>query len=160
MIGQKFNMQQSKIKSFTLIEFFTVTAIVGIIILIGAPLIRNYQPSLQLNGAVRDLVSDIRYVQQLAVTEQVEHSVYFISSEKRYQIKRYGTETSTLKEIFLPEEITEISISGLSEVEINKEARYNPYGAVKDFGSVTLKNSKNATSTIDIRPSGFVKIID
>lgn len=157
--NQPHRKQAAKFKiGFTLIELFIIIGIIGILALISIPAFRAYQPSLQLSGAIRNLASDLRYAQQLSVTEQVEHSVYFVLPERKYQIRRYGTLASTIKETVFSEEIIEITISGLSDVEGNKEARYNPYGAVKTPGSVALKNSKNITTTVDIKPSGFVKI--
>ena len=60
-------------KSFTLTETLIVFAIIGILALISFPILRNFEPTLQLNGIVRDFVSNLRLTQQLAVSEQVEY---------------------------------------------------------------------------------------
>ena len=150
----------NKKKGFSLPEILISLAIIGIIVLIGMPAISNYQHSLETTGTVRNLISDLRYAQQLAVTEQIEHGVYFITGENKYQVRRYGSSTTTLKEVVFPAEITEVTISGLTAAEAGQEARYNPYGAVRNAGSIILKNSQNATTSVDVRPSGFVKISD
>ena len=144
-------------RGFSLIELLIVFAIIGVLVLISMPAIRIYQHNLETSGVIRDLMANLRYAQQLAVTEQVEHGVYFITADKKYQVRRYGTATSTIKEVILPSEITEITVSGLTDANGDKEARYNPIGAVRDAGSVMLKNSQGATTTIEIRPSGFIK---
>ncbi|MFW6282879.1 MAG: hypothetical protein ACOC1P_02390, partial [Minisyncoccales bacterium] len=59
----------------------------------------------------------------------------------------------TIKEIELPEGIEFKSISSL----VNNEIQFNSYGAVKESGNIALINSKGATTTIKIRPSGFIK---
>jgi len=146
--------------ALTLIETLVVISIIGILVSISVFSFRTYNPTLKLNGSIRNLTSDLRYAQQLAVAEQIEHSVYFIAAEKKYQIKKYGPTISIVKEVILPEEIIEITVSGLTIADSNKEAKYNPYGAVADSGIITLKNSKNNTKSVDIRPSGFVKISD
>ena len=65
-------------------------------------------------------------------------------------------EANPFKEKILPEEITTLTVAGFT----NDEVRYNPYGAVKEAGTITLKNTKNDTKTILVKPSGFVEISD
>lgn len=146
-----FNFQNSN--GFTLAEFLIVICIIGIISLIGIPAFRAYQPSLQLSGAVRDLVTDLRYAQQLAVTEQITYGIRFSTSTNQYQIIKIGTTEEILETKDLPEKVSfqEISFT-------DGKVKFNPYGAVKEAGSVTLINVKNVTTTIEVRPSGFVKI--
>lgn len=143
---------------FTLTEILVTLSVLGILIAITLSVFRTIQPDLQLSGATRELITDLRYVQQLTVTEQVEHSIRFYSTEKRYEIRKYGETTEILKTVSLPEEIEEMTISGLSDIDSGKEARYNPYGAVKESGSILLENSENKTKTIKVEPSGFVKL--
>lgn len=148
-----------KNKGFTLIELFVIISIFGILSLMSVSVLIAYRPTIQLNGSVRGLISDLRQAQQLTVTEQIEHSVYLIAAEKRYEIRRYGETTSTIKEVSFPSAITEITITGLTDADTNKEARYNPYGAVADQGAIIVKNSSNATTSVEVKPSGFVKIV-
>lgn len=150
-------IKEGKQRGFTLLEIMVSIAIFGVLLLIAIPNIVNYRHNLELGGVVQNLMSDLRYAQQLAVTEQVEHSVYFIVSEKKYQVKRYGETVTVVKEVSLSTEIIDITILNLTEEGSEKEARYNSYGAVKDAGEIILTNSQNATTTIEVRPSGFVK---
>jgi len=133
-------------------EILVVISILGILFLISIPVFKSFQPTLQLNGVVRNLVSDLRYTQQLAVTEQFDYCLQFFSTEK-YQIIQCGG-TQPVKEIFLPEEIIELIINPALS---NNEIRYNPYGAVKESAAITLKNSKDKTKIVEVRPSGFVR---
>ena len=143
---------------FTLMEFLVVIGIIGILTLIGIPTFRSIQPSLQLSGVTRELITDLRYAQQLTVTEQVEHGVLFDSAQKKYQVIKHGeTEDTVLKEKSLPGEIKTLTITGLTN---NNEARFNPYGAIKEIGTITLINIKEEMKIIDVRPSGFVRISD
>ncbi|GAI31296.1 unnamed protein product, partial [marine sediment metagenome] len=62
-------VEASKIKnSFTLIELLVVISIIGIIAGIFWGTMKVLSPSLKLTSVVRDLATDIRYAQQLAVT--------------------------------------------------------------------------------------------
>ncbi|GAI55728.1 unnamed protein product, partial [marine sediment metagenome] len=65
--------------AFTLAELLVIIGIIGILALISIPAFRAYQPNLQLSSMVRELVTDLRYAQQLAVAEQVEHGIRFFS---------------------------------------------------------------------------------
>lgn len=143
--------------SFTLMELLIVIGIVIILASISIPALRNIRPSLQLSGTTRNLVTDLRYAQQLAVAEQVDHGVCFsTTTEDKYQIIRHGTVTSTIKEVLLPKGINFQYISPLADNEV----RFNPYGAAKEEATTTLSNTKNVTKTIKVSPSGFVKILD
>jgi len=142
-------------KGFTPIEFFLIIGIIGILSSITVTGFRTYQPNMQLSETVRDLVSDLRYSQQLAVTEQIEHGIRFSVTESKYQIIKYGTPEEVIREKYLPEKVSFQAVSGLT----NNEVKFIPYGAVRQPGTITLINTKNTTTTIDVRSSGFVKII-
>ena len=144
-------------KSFTLIEILIVIGIIVVLAGIGFPVFRSYQPTLQLNGTARDLISNLRYAQQLALTEQIEYCVQFPADfpiDRKYQIVQCGESEPVKPEIIIPEEIIELTFS---PALTNNEVRYNPYGAVKESTDITLKNTKEDTKTIKVRPSGFIK---
>ena len=140
---------------FTLVEILVVLGIVGILSLIGIPAFKVFQPSLQLSGVMRDLATDLRYAEQLAITEQVEHGIIFLTETEQYQVVRYGDPDEILELKSLPQEVNFQSIVGLA----GNKVIFNPYGAAKESGVITLVNTKNSTSGIDVRPSGFIKII-
>ena len=142
-------------RGVTLTELLVIIAILGILALIGIPAFRGYQPSLELSRAVRGLIGDLRYAQQLTVSEQIEHGVRFSTSTDSYQIVKHLQPEQILEEKNLPNEVNFQLITGFGD----SEAVFNPYGAAKESGTITLINSKNTTSTIEVSPSGFVKII-
>lgn len=144
-----------KIKnSFTLIELLVVILVIGIITGISWGAVRALQPSLRLGSVARDLITDLRYAQQLAVSQQVDYGVRFSTATNEYQIIRHGTTTEDLLKKSLPDGIDFQEITGFS----NNEVIFNPYGAVKETGTISLINTKGKTKTIEVRPSGFVKI--
>ena len=140
---------------FTLVEILMVLGIVGILALIGIPAFKIYQPSLQLSGVVRGLTTDLRYAEQLAITEQIEHGIIFLPGTGQYQIVRFGDPEEVLELKTLPQEVDFQEITGFTDNKVI----FNPYGAPKESGMIILVNTKNSTSGIDIRPSGFIKII-
>lgn len=147
-------------EGFTLIEGLAVIAILLIITSVGVFGLSIVQPNLKLNGATRDLVSDLRYAQQLAVAEQIDYGVLFsTTTEDKYQIVKHEDGTTTIKEVNLEKD--GIYLDQISSFT-NNEVRFNPYGATSnsESGTITLRNNKNATATIEVGPAGFVKILD
>lgn len=142
-------------KGLSLIELLIIVAIIAILALVTIPFFRAFSPNLQLSGAVRDLVADLRYVEQLSVTEQIEHGIRFSATTNEYRLMKYDTAESELQLKTLPEKVSFQSISGFTANEV----RFNPYGAAKETGFIILQNTNNATTLVDVRPSGFIKII-
>ncbi|MEK7653306.1 MAG: GspH/FimT family protein [Patescibacteria group bacterium] len=138
---------------FTLLEIVIVLAIIAILALIGFSAFKTVQPNLNLKGASRDLASDLRYAQQLSVTEQVNYSVNFNKSQNSYAIVK-STTGQIIKNASLDGQISIDNISNLT----NDTASFNATGAALQAGSITLINLNGATSTIEIKPSGYVKI--
>lgn len=138
--------------AFSLIEFLIILVVISIIIGITIPTYINLRPDIQLSEFSRGFVTDLRYAQQLTITEQIEYCAKFFLLEKKYQILQCNQDVVILEKEF-PSEITDVSITGFS----NNEIRFNPYGAVRESGSIILKNTKNNTKTIEVKPSGFVK---
>ena len=64
-------------RGFTLAEFLIIVGIMAILVGIGFPVFKNFQPGLRLSGEVRELASDFRLAEQLAVTEQINYGIIF-----------------------------------------------------------------------------------
>ena len=143
-------------KGITLLELLTVILIIVILAAISIPAWRNIQPTLDLNGSVRELITDLRYAQQLAIAEQIIYGVRFDFEENKYQIIKYkktnGITEEIIKTKWLPPGIN------LEQVDNFSQAQFIPYGSVIERGEVCLVNIKNKIKTINIRPSGFVKV--
>jgi len=154
MENQELKIRNRKSKGFTLFEFLVIIAIIGIIASVSWSALKTLQPSWRLDGAVRDLAADLRYAQQQSVTEQVNYGIHFSSTTNEYQIIRYGTTTENVLEKSLSEGVDFHQITGFN----GDEVVFNPYGAVKEMGSVSLINIEEKIKIIEVRPSGFVKI--
>ena len=125
---------------FTLIEIFVVILIIFIITGIFFGGLKALQPSMRLDGVVRDLTTDLRYAQQQAVSEQFNYGISFLIGTNEYQILKYITSTTT-------QEISKKSLAqGISFYEIkdftDNKVIFNPYGSVAEAGSISLINVK------------------
>lgn len=137
-----------------LIDLLVTLGIVVLLSTISIPYIRKYQPNLKLHGTARNLAADIRYAQQLAVTQQKVHVVYFDEANERYLIQRLDTATTTIKTVNFDSEISYQQITGLNDNYVY----YNFYGGVSQPGQIILQNINNIVSTINIKTSGYVEL--
>ena len=128
----------------------------GVIVLlstISIPYIKKYQPNLKLNAAGRDLTADLRYAQQLTITEQIAHTVNFDIDNDSYIILKLGVATTTIKSVSFDPDVNFSQITGLT----GNKVVFNYYGGVSEAGQVILININNKTATINIKPSGYVQ---
>ncbi|MCK5044475.1 prepilin-type N-terminal cleavage/methylation domain-containing protein [Candidatus Parcubacteria bacterium] len=149
---KKINIE--KPTGFSLIEILIVVAMVTIIAGISFVSFKNIQPILELKGMTSELTNDLRYAQQLAVTEQIDHGIHIFPIEGKYQIIKYGSVQEILKEKLLPDKIDFSEVNGFT----NNEAKFNAYGAAKEQGTIIILSVEdNSTTRIEVSPSGFVK---
>ena len=141
---------------FTLIEIFVVIFIISIVIGMSFGGLRRLQPSMRLSATVSDLTTDLHYIQQQAVSEQFNYGISFFIDTNRYQILKYITSTTT-QEILTKSLAQDIDFQAIQDFTDNIVV-FNPYGSVKESGSVSLINTKGEIKIINIRPSGFIKI--
>lgn len=151
------NLKPNKL-GFTLVEILVVLAVLMIIFGVTLVSFRAFSSQIKLNGSAKELIDNLRYAQQLSVTEQIDYGIVFsTTTEQKYEIvKHQNDSTSTVKKIELDQEINFKSISPLEKNEI----RFNSYGAVRESGDIVLENEKNETIIIKVRPSGFIKKSD
>lgn len=139
---------------FTLLELLIAIAIMAIIGAIILPVYQSARPSLKLNTTTRDLIADLRFTQQEAVTQQILHGIEFDLEDNQYRIINLASDT-TIKTVHLASPLIIATTTGLTASTVS----YNATGAVAESGTVVLGNG-TATSTIEIKPSGYVKIIE
>lgn len=142
-------------KGYTLIELSIVISIIALLALITIPILANYQKTAKLRNEARLFATNIRYAQQLAITEQNIYSVKIFTISNSYQIVNEGT-SSIIKDVTFDTAVTIGEINSLT----NDTIQFNPTGAAVETGNIALINAKNQTSTIEIKPSGYVEIIE
>ena len=144
---------------FTLIEMGVVIGILVILISVGIPTTRVFIPNLELSSVAREISSELRYAAQQAVTEQINHIVKFDLVAKNYSLYQITDPEDPMTEIFirttdLPNSINYQSIENLTDNQV----RFNSAGAPSESGQITIENTQANDKTINIRPSGYVKI--
>ncbi len=137
-----------------LIDLLVTISIIALLSTLAIPYLRKYQPNLKLNTTARDLTTDLRYAQQLTVTEQKVYQVVFNLINNKYQIQKIDTATTTIKTVTLESEISFQQITGLTDNTVV----FNYYGGVSQAGEIILTNINNATATINIKPSGYIQL--
>ena len=128
--------------------------IIALMATISIPYIRQYQPNLKLNATARDLTADLRYAQQLTVTEQVVYLVDFDLDNDSYQILKSGVATTTVKTVEFDSDISFQQIINLSDNQVI----FNFYGGVSEAGQIILVNTNGKTVTINVKPSGYIQL--
>lgn len=142
-------------KGYTLIELSIVISIIALLALITIPILANYQKTAKLRNEARLFATNIKYAQQLAITEQNIYSVKIFTISNSYQIVNEGT-SSIIKDVTFDTAVTIGEINSLT----NDTIQFNPTGAAVETGNIALINAKNQTSTVEIKPSGYVEIIE
>jgi len=144
-------------KGTMLVNLLVVLGIVALMTTITIPYLRRYQPNLKLTANGREIASNLRLAQQLTITEQVPHLVFFDFSNDRYSILRLPSPlaTSTLLTVDLDSEVAFQQVNGLT----GNMVRFNSYGAVSESGDVVLINTNSKIATINIKPSGYIQLI-
>jgi len=146
---------RQNIKGGILIDLVVTVGIVVLLSTLAIPYIRRYQPNLKLHSTARNLASDLRYAQQLSVTQQKVHVIYFDIANERYLLQRLETAaTTTVKTVNFDPEVDYQQVTGLDDNYVY----YNFYGGVSQAGQIILKNDNDQTSIINIKSSGYVEL--
>ncbi|MEK7167646.1 MAG: GspH/FimT family pseudopilin [Patescibacteria group bacterium] len=136
-------------KGFTLWEILTVIAIIAVMAGVSLPAYQQFKPTLKLNAEARQLASDLRYAQQMAITEQTEYYLIINTEDKSYMIVKYPSQTIQSHSL---DSISFGTITGLTA----DKAGFTATGAAKESGAIILTNGED-TKTVEIKPSGYVK---
>ncbi|OGY43142.1 MAG: hypothetical protein A3J62_03520 [Candidatus Buchananbacteria bacterium RIFCSPHIGHO2_02_FULL_38_8] len=136
----------------SVVELVVTLLIISLITVISIPLFVNYQKTTKLRSEAQLLATNLRLAQQLAITEQIIYDLVLLPDVNKYQI--VNSETSQInKTVTLNPEVSINEINGFSANTI----RFNPIGGVIEDGYIILVNTRNAASTIQIKPSGYVQ---
>ena len=142
-------------RGFGIVELLMVIAIIGLLTVFSMPLLSNYQKTTKLNSEARILATNLRYAQQLAISQQNVFNIVFIPVSNSYQIVNSST-NQLIKEVAMD---SEVSISTITSL-VNDTVQFTPTGATIQPGSVSLTNSRHQTLTVNIKASGYVEITE
>lgn len=141
-------------RGITIIELLTTLGLIVLVAgIVSGVFIRSTLSSTTLHAASRDLATNLRYAAELATTTQNNHAIRFNISNSSYEIIRLTTPEVIIKNIALPSSITFSSVTFPDNTVV-----FNVLGAVTQAGSITLQHNASQTATIEVRPSGYVRI--
>jgi type IV fimbrial biogenesis protein FimT len=144
-------------RGFTLVEMMIVVALAAILAAIAVPNIMAQMPKYRLNGAARQVLSELMAARMQAVSQNNEAKVFFLDNH-RYMIldddDNDGTadtgEATQTKDIQTDyHDVTFNPIPGINPV-------FQPRGTASNM-TIILANS-SGTKTITISTAGRVKI--
>lgn|SRR3989338_3041440 len=141
-------------KAFSLIELLVAFGVIALIAGISVTYLRQAAPGSLLRASARDLATDLRYGSELAVGTQINHAIQFNPATSQYTVIARTVPEQILKTVSLNESLT-FSVITLPDNTVE----FNSLGGALTAGSVVLQHQNGATATIDIRPSGYVKIL-
>lgn len=137
-----------------LINLAVGLGVIALLMTISIPYLRRYQPNMKLDAESRSLAANLRYAQQLTVTEQAVYTVDFNLGGDSYQIIKTGVASTTIKTVEFDPEVSFQQITGLTDNRVV----FNYYGGVSQSGQVVLINTNFKTAAINIKPSGYIKL--
>lgn len=147
------NYKKMPSQGVTLSELLVVIAIIALTAAITVPFYRTVSMNLDLKAASRDIASDLRLAQQLSVTTQVNHKIVFNLAGNSYSLINIVTGL-TVKSRNIKSPVALLSVNDLPADTVT----FNSTGAVAATGTIVLTNPNNRQTTIEIKPSGYVKI--
>ena len=145
-------------KAFTLIESVMVIVIIGILTAVVMPAFVNSYNTLKIEGAYKQLMQDIRYTKQLAISRQTTHGISFNPSQDSYFLYRQTTsntvnDPSTQKPFNVTYTSGKFSGVNLVSTTFTSPAQdtleFNSLGAPSSAGVITL-NYNSITKTITV----------
>lgn len=74
-------------KGYTIIELIMVIVIVGILATLSIPRFQSFY-YIKLNGAMKKVIADIRYAQQLAISRHESYNIIFNTANETYEVRR------------------------------------------------------------------------
>lgn len=136
-------------------ELMVVVAIIIVVAGIGIPSFIRYLPTIRLNGAARELMTDIMVLRMQAVKQATNARVTYLGNgdfKLWVDLDKDGSED--------PDEVSTKSIrSGFSDVSVTYAStiQYNSRASCPYWGFIRLENPKG-TRWVIVNMSGQVKI--
>ncbi|MBW2674402.1 MAG: GspH/FimT family pseudopilin [Deltaproteobacteria bacterium] len=148
-------IQNTDKRGFTLVEMMIVVAVIGILAGIAAPNLKTYMVQRRVNGAARQVMTDLMEARMKAVSQNNRFRVFFLD-DHRYQILDDDNNNNTEDS---GETSTTKNIQG-EYYDVTLSATANPifYPRGTAYGTtVTLTNS-SGSKDVSVATSGRVKI--
>ena len=141
-------------KGFTLIEMMIVIAIIGILSAVALYGWLGYQNNLNLRTAAGEVMADIAFCKQKAVSEGINYCIQFVDGSPNYTINATSCSAPTQTQA---KNLTSFG-SGLTVSNTNftsDRVSFIPRGTLlSNTGDINLNNSKGSTAQITINVTG------
>ena len=134
---------------FTLIELLVVLLIISIAYAVAVPGVKAVLTGVEVNAAIRELVTDIRYAQQMAIGEGRVYRIIFNKHMNQYRVSytSYPIQV-TVKQVVYPEGLTLLGTSFNNDM-----LSFNVMGAPSAAGTITLKDNRGKEIRVTVLPA-------
>jgi len=147
-------------KGFSLTELMIVMVITGILSGLASVSFLSQLPHHRLNGAARDLVSDLRWARQLALAERQPVSVVLDLEADRYQIERRsgpGIPVGWVRDL-------QDRRQGFGEIDLVSSSggptlTFYPQGTTDSWTTILLRSHSGEERRITVVATGRIKIL-
>ncbi|MFQ5916971.1 MAG: Tfp pilus assembly protein FimT/FimU [Candidatus Binatia bacterium] len=136
---------------FTIVEIIVALVILGILAAIALPDWGAVLLKFSLNGATRQVQSELHRIKMKAVSENVNFQLVYSDKAKSYEVRRAGTPVETKT---LPKGIELRTATSPLTLEFTPRGTPNTTSPVTVF----LCNSKNEGKNIVVRATGRIRI--
>ena len=140
-------------RGFSLVEVVVLMAVMVLLVWVALP--RSFASDVKLHAAARQLQSDIRYAQELAMTRGQRHRVLFYSASNPSPTNRYEIVTVTSGPVVHP-----LTRDSSFVVDFNS----TPWAGVQVDSTLTLEfdslGRPDAGKTISLNGGGKVITVD
>jgi type IV fimbrial biogenesis protein FimT len=141
-----------RLSGFTLISQLAALAIVGLLFAIAAPAYRDIMPRFRLQGAARQVVSDLMFARMKAVRENSRQRVDFLNPEG-YQVLA-EEEDGTWRPV-----LTRVLTNDYRGVELlaSNDPVFNPGGRASVLATIRVRN-ESGERRVSVNITGRVKL--
>ena len=146
ILTAKLKLQLNDSRGFTLSEILAVTGIFGILAVIAVPQFSALQPSLRLNGAARQVFSEIMSARMKAVNENTTYTVTF-PNDHSIQIAGSTTRTVDIQALY----------SGVTLSSSASSISLSSRGTADVSSTITITNT-SGSKTVSVKITGAATI--
>ncbi len=141
-------------KAFSLVELMIVIALIGIVATIAVPSYRDYIKKTDFRSAAREIISDLLYTKQRAISENRNYRISFVVDGTSYTIQRETSTPGTYETIQTKNLSNYGSTIKISSADYSSNAyiEFQPRGTCT-AGNVRLTNS-TSTAIVETNNAG------
>lgn len=150
-------MKTNRSTGLTILELLTVMLIISIASAVAVPAVNAALERAAGNAALRELVTDLRYAQQMALSDGSNYYITFNKSMQTYTISVAGQfDQEIIKQVTLPD-----GIKLLGTNFANNKLYYTDLGSPSAGGRIELSDRKGKVIKITVLPAtGRIRVYE